>query len=244
MHMFFVKPEQIRDGQVWITGPDVNHIRNVLRMKPGEWVRVSDETDFCGQCRVEKLLEDRIVLTVEEKVRSTELPAEITLFQGLPKGDKMEWIVQKNTELGVSRIVPVAMKRSVVRLDGKKAAARVNRWQAVAQSAGKQAGRTRLPDVSPVISFSQALKEADGMDLLLLPYESAEGMAAARERLASARPGMRIGILIGPEGGFEPSEVETAVQAGWKVISLGPRILRTETAGMAVAAALMLMLEP
>lgn len=244
MHMFFVKPEQIRDGRVRITGPDVNHIRNVLRMKPGEWVRVSDETDFCGQCRVEKLLEDRIVLTVEEKVRSTELPAEITLFQGLPKGDKMEWIVQKNTELGVSRIVPVAMKRSVVRLDGKKVADRVSRWQAVAQSAGKQAGRTRLPDVSPVISFSQALKEADGMDLLLLPYESAEGMAAARERLASARPGMRIGILIGPEGGFEPSEVETAVQAGWKVLSLGPRILRTETAGMTVAAALMLMLEP
>ena len=244
MHMFFVKPEQIREGRIEILGEDVNHIRNVLRMKPGEWVRVSDETDFCGQCRVEALMEDRIVLTVEEEAPSTELPAEITLFQGLPKGDKMEWIVQKNTELGVRRIVPVAMKRSVVRLDGKKAGARVSRWQAIAQSAGKQAGRTRLPEVSSVVSFAEALEESAGMDLLLLPYESAEGMTAARKLLGQARPGMRIGILIGPEGGFEPSEVEAAVQAGWKVLSLGPRILRTETAGMAVAAALMLMLEP
>ena len=244
MHMFFVRPEQIREGRVAITGEDVNHIRNVLRMKPGERVRVSDETDFCGQCRVEALMEDRIVLTVEEEAPSTELPAGITLFQGLPKGDKMDWIVQKNTELGVQRIVPVAMKRSVVRLEGKKAGARVSRWQAVAQSAGKQAGRTRLPEVSPVVSFAEALKEASGMDLLLLPYESAEGMTAARNLLGQARPGMRIGILIGPEGGFEPSEVEAAVQAGWNVLSLGPRILRTETAGMAVAAALMLMLEP
>lgn len=242
--MFFVEPRQIAGGQVTITGPDVNHIRNVLRMKPGEILRVSDEKDFCGQCRVAQLLEDQIVLTVLEESDSTELPAQVTLFQGLPKGDKMEWIIQKNTELGIARIVPVAMKRSVVKLDAKKAAAKVARWQVIAESAGKQSGRTRLPEVAPVMTYAQALQEAADYDLLLLPYESADGMEAVRRLFAQAAPGMRIGILIGPEGGFEPSEVEAAVAAGWKVLSLGRRILRTETAGMTVMAGLMLQLEP
>ncbi len=244
MHMFFVEPRQIVGGQVTITGPDVNHIRNVLRMKPGEMVRISDEKDFCGQCRIEELGEDQILLTVLEEADSTELPAQVTLFQGLPKGDKMEWIIQKNTELGIARIVPVAMKRSVVKLDAKKAAAKVARWQAIAESAGKQSGRTRLPEVAQVMTYAQMLKEAAEYDLLLLPYESAEGMDAVRSLFAQAKPGMRIGILIGPEGGFEPSEVEAAVAAGWKVLSLGRRILRTETAGMTVMANLMLQLEP
>ena len=244
MHMFFVEPRQIVGGQVTITGSDVNHIRNVLRMKPGEMVRVSDEKDFCGQCRVEELLEDQILLTILEEADSTELPAQVTLFQGLPKGDKMEWIIQKNTELGIARIVPVVMKRSVVKLDAKKAATKVARWQAIAESAGKQSGRTKLPEVAPVMTYAQALKEAADYDLLLLPYESAEGMDAVRSLFAQAAPGMRIGILIGPEGGFEPSEVEAAVAAGWKVLSLGRRILRTETAGMTVMANLMLQLEP
>lgn len=244
MHMFFVESRQIRDGQVIITGPDVNHIRNVLRMKQGEVLRISDEKDFCGQCHIEEIAEDQILLSVDAEADSTELPAEITLFQGLPKGDKMEWIIQKNTELGISRIVPVAMKRSVVKLDAKKAAAKVSRWQAIAESAGKQSGRTRLPEVTSVVSYSEAMKMAADCDLLLLPYESAEGMEAVRRLFASARPGMRIGILIGPEGGFEPSEVEAAVASGWQVLSLGRRILRTETAGMTVMANLMLHLEP
>ncbi len=244
MHMFFVEPRQISGGQVIITGADVNHIRNVLRMKPGEMVRISDEKDFCGQCCIEELLEDQILLTVLEEADSTELPAEVTLFQGLPKGDKMEWIIQKNTELGIARIVPVAMKRSVVKLDAKKASAKVARWQAIAESAGKQSGRTRLPEVAQVMTYGQMLKEAADYDLLMLPYESAEGMDAVRSLFAQAKPGMRIGILIGPEGGFEPSEVEAAVEAGWKILSLGRRILRTETAGMTVMANLMLQLEP
>ena len=243
MQMFFVEPGQIADGRVVITGPDVNHIRNVLRMKPGEIVRVSDEREFCGQCRIAELLPEQILLTVEANGISTELPAEIVLFQGLPKGDKMDWIVQKNTELGVSRIVPVAMKRSVVRLDAKKAQAKVGRWQAIAESAGKQSGRTRLPVVSAVTGYREALAEAAAFDLRLCPYESAEGMEGARRLLERAAPGMRIGVLIGPEGGFEPAEAEEAVRAGWQVMSLGRRILRTETAGMTVAAALMLRLE-
>lgn len=243
MHMFFVKPAQIEGGLVTVTGPDVNHIRNVLRMKPGEPVRISDEKDFCGQCRVTEILEDRVLLSVEEEAPSTELPARVTLFQGLPKGDKMEWIVQKNTELGVSRIVPVAMRRSVVKLDARKAEAKRVRLQAIAESAAKQSGRTRLPKVLPVMSYGEALREAKDCDLLLLPYESAEGMDRTRELLARASPGMHIGILIGPEGGFDPSEVEQAAEAGWQAFSLGPRILRTETAGMAVLAMLGFLLE-
>lgn len=242
--MFFVEPRQIRDGKVTITGPDVNHIRNVLRMRPGEIVRVSDERDFCAQCEICELGEDSIFLTILENEESTELPVEVTLFQGLPKGDKMEWIVQKNTELGIREIVPVAMHRSVVKLDAKRAASKVSRWQAIAESAGKQSGRTRLPQVSGLISYKEAMKRSAEFDLLLLPYESAEGMSAARDLLAKAAPGMRIAILIGPEGGFEPAEIEDAVANGWKILSLGRRILRTETAGMAVMAHLMLQTEP
>jgi 16S rRNA (uracil1498-N3)-methyltransferase len=207
-------------------------------------VRVSDEKDFCGQCQVKTLEEDRILLEILSEETSTELPVEVTLFQGLPKGDKMEWIVQKNTELGIHKIVPVAMHRCVVKLDAKKAASKVSRWQSIAESAGKQSGRTRLPEVADVVSFRTALQMAAEYDLLLLPYESAEGMTGARALLAQAAPGMKIGILIGPEGGFEPYEVEEAQAAGWQVLSLGKRILRTETAGMAVMAHLMLTLDP
>ncbi len=242
--MFFVDPRQIAGNTVTITGADVNHMKNVLRMKPGEVVRVSDEKDFCGQCQVKTLEEDRILLEILSEETSTELPVEVTLFQGLPKGDKMEWIVQKNTELGIHKIVPVAMHRCVVKLDAKKAASKVSRWQSIAESAGKQSGRTRLPEVADVVSFRTALQMAAEYDLLLLPYESAEGMTGARALLAQAAPGMKIGILIGPEGGFEPYEVEEAQAAGWQVLSLGKRILRTETAGMAVMAHLMLTLDP
>jgi 16S rRNA (uracil1498-N3)-methyltransferase len=244
MQMFFVDPRQIAGDTVTITGADVNHMKNVLRMKPGEVVRVSDEKDFCGQCQVKTLEEDRILLEILSEETSTELPVEVTLFQGLPKGDKMEWIVQKNTELGIHKIVPVAMHRCVVKLDAKKAASKVSRWQSIAESAGKQSGRTRLPEVADVVSFRTALQMAAEYDLLLLPYESAEGMTGARALLAQAAPGMKIGILIGPEGGFEPYEVEEAQAAGWQVLSLGKRILRTETAGMAVMAHLMLTLDP
>jgi 16S rRNA (uracil1498-N3)-methyltransferase len=244
MQMFFVDPRQIAGNTVTITGADVNHMKNVLRMKPGEVIRISDEKDFCGQCQVKTLEEDRILLEILSEETSTELPVEVTLFQGLPKGDKMEWIVQKNTELGIHKIVPVAMHRCVVKLDAKKAASKVSRWQSIAESAGKQSGRTRLPEVADVVSFRTALQMAAEYDLLLLPYESAEGMTGARALLAQAAPGMKIGILIGPEGGFEPYEVEEAQAAGWQVLSLGKRILRTETAGMAVMAHLMLTLDP
>ena len=243
MQMFYVEPEQIQGDRVTISGPDVNHIRTVLRMRPGEEVAVSDQRSFHACCRIETLQADQVVLTAKEALADTELPAEVILYQGLPKGDKMEWIIQKNTELGVARIVPVAMERSVVKLDGKKAAARLERWQAVAESAGKQSGRTRVPQVEAVMSYAEMLEAAGECDLLLLPYESASGIEETRRLLHQAAAGMRIGILVGPEGGFAPAEVDKAQAAGFQVMTLGRRILRTETAGMAMMAALMLMLE-
>ena len=243
MQMFYVEPEQIQGDRVTISGPDVNHIRTVLRMRPGEEVAVSDQRSFHACCRIETLQADQVVLTAKEAFADTELSAEVILYQGLPKGDKMEWIIQKNTELGVARIVPVAMERSVVKLDGKKAAARLERWQAVAESAGKQSGRTRVPQVEAVMSYAGMLEAAGECDLLLLPYESASGIEETRRLLHQAAAGMRIGILVGPEGGFAPAEVDKAQAAGFQVMTLGRRILRTETAGMAMMAALMLMLE-
>lgn len=243
MQMFYVEPGQIQGDRVTISGPDVNHIRTVLRMRPGEEVAVSDQRSFHACCRIETLQADQVVLTAKEALADTELSAEVILYQGLPKGDKMEWIIQKNTELGVARIVPVAMERSIVKLDGKKVAARLERWQAVAESAGKQSGRTRVPQVEAVMSYAEMLEAAGECDLLLLPYESASGIEETRRLLHQAAAGMRIGILVGPEGGFAPAEVDKAQAAGFQVMTLGRRILRTETAGMAMMAALMLMLE-
>lgn len=242
MYHFFVEPQQIADGTAVITGQDVNHIRNVLRMKPGETVEVNDGTDtyICGIVRIQ---EDRVLAEVREKKEGSELSCRITLYQGLPKADKMETIIQKSVELGVYRIVPVVMKRCVVRLDEKKQETKRKRWQAIAESAAKQAKRGMIPGISGVLTFEEMLQEAEKTDHFLLPYEHAEGMSRTREVFSQIKPGETVGILIGPEGGFEQEETEQAAKRGAEVITLGRRILRTETAGPAVLAMLDLYLE-
>lgn len=241
---FFVGEEQISGSRILVTGPDVNHIRNVLRMKPGERALISSRGGGDYLCEVRELLPDSIRLEiVEQKADTMELPARIHLFQGLPKSDKMELIIQKAVELGAYRIIPVAAKRSVVRLDPKRGQARVKRWQAIAESAAKQSKRSIIPDVRPVAGLSEALREAAGFGLALMPYECAGDMGRTRRLLKTAGPGMDIAVFIGPEGGFEEEEVRQAVEAGVKPITLGKRILRTETAGLCVLSALMLLLE-
>lgn len=280
MFRFFVAPEQIAGDRITVTGDDVNHMKNVLRMKPGERVRISNGTDEDYFCTIESLEEDAVLLHVDSREQSSiELPVQIYLFQGLPKSDKMELIIQKAVELGAYGIVPVSMKRSVVKLDSKKAAAKVKRWNAIAESAAKQSGRMVIPQVLMPVTFAQAVEQASDMDCKLLPYENEEGMDGVRrilgelaeqvkkrigerqrsreqqcspkQQAASSESGVlsaekpfRIGILIGPEGGFEPAEVELAVKDGWQRISLGRRILRTETAGMALLSVLVYLLEP
>lgn len=244
MHHFFVTPQQISGDKIRIEGGDVNHMKNVLRMKLHEKAEISDGESRTYLCEVEAYEEDVAVLHIlEEMEADTEPASKLYLFQGLPKSDKMELIVQKAVELGVYQVIPVAMKRSVVRLDDKKAAKKADRWNSIAESAAKQAGRSRIPEVTMPLSYKEALKMAEELDVTLLPYELAGGMEVTREVIRQIKSGQSVGIFIGPEGGFEPEEVDAAVSMGAKVITLGRRILRTETAGFATLAVLMFELE-
>ena len=244
MHHFFVDPSSIEEGIVRIVGTDLNHMKNVLRMKPGEEVLISDGTGKDYNCQVKEYgAEEGILVILSENADSRELPSRIWLFQGLPKADKMELIIQKAVELGAYEIIPVETKRCVVKLDGKKAAKKVERWQQIAESAAKQSKRMLIPNVHQVLSFKEALKYAESMDIRLIPYELAKGMQETKEILAAIEQGQSIGIFIGPEGGFEEKEVETAISEGAKPITLGKRILRTETAGLAILSVLMFQLE-
>lgn len=246
MQRFFVEPHQIDEAahQIHIVGTDVNHISNVLRMKQGEEVWISDGGKKEYRCAIEAFSADEVLLhIIYAQEPDYELSSRIYLFQGLPKADKMELIIQKAVELGAYEIIPVETKRCVVKLDGKKAAKKVDRWQQIAESAAKQSKRMLIPNVRQVLSFKEALKYAESMDICLIPYELAKGMQETKEILAAIEPGQSIGIFIGPEGGFEEKEVEAAISEGAKPITLGKRILRTETAGLAILSVLMFQLE-
>ena len=245
MHHFFVEPSQIQGNHIFIDGPDVNHIRNVLRMNPGEEVNVTDGTgEKVYRCVIAAIGEEKVELNIMwAQEKGMELPSKIYLFQGLPKSDKMELIIQKAVELGAFQVIPVSMKRCVVKLDEKKADAKIKRWQGIAEAAAKQSKRGVIPTVVPVMSYVQAVKTASEMDLKLVPYELAEGMPQTKQLIESARPGQQIAIFIGPEGGFDPEEIRLATEAGIQPITLGKRILRTETAGFTTIAWLMYQLE-
>lgn len=249
MQHFFVPHEQVGDSKIAITGADVHHMKHALRMRSGERLMVSDGSNRKYLCRLKTYEtgsggEERAVLDILEKEENdTELPSRVYLFQGLPKQDKMDLVVQKSVELGVYKIIPVAMRRSVVKLSGEKAEKKRQRWQEIARSAAKQSGRGLVPEIEKVLSWAEALKMAENLDALLLPYELAEGMGTTRQVMESLRPGQSIGVFIGPEGGFEKTEVRKAQEAGAKLITLGKRILRTETAGIATLSMLMFQLE-
>lgn len=245
MYHFFVDPGQIQGTQILITGKDVNHIKNVLRMRIGEEVSVGNGMDGKEyRCAIDTFEEDSVVcklLFVKED--GVELPVKVTLFQGLPKADKMELIIQKAVELGVYEIVPVATKRCVVKLDAKKEASKIARWQAIAEAAAKQSKRAVVPRICSVMTMGEAIQEASKMEHRIIPYELAEGMNKTKEIFSSFTPGNSVAVFIGPEGGFEEKEVEAAAAAGVEPISLGKRILRTETAGFTVLSWIMYELE-
>lgn len=244
MQQFFAEPSWIRENKIYMQGADVNHIKNVLRMKPGEDVRVNDGRGKTYLCCISSYEEQTAVLDILKELDSdTELPSRIILFQGLPKGDKMEWIVQKAVELGAYSIVPFAAKRSVVKLDEKKAVKKQARWQLIAKGAAEQSGRGIIPEVSTVRTFAEALGMAGELDVVLIPYELEEGMKETARVLENIECGQSVGIFIGPEGGFEEEEVERAKEAGAYAITLGKRILRTETAGLTTLSVLMYHLE-
>jgi len=247
MYQFFVEPSQIQQNKVIITGTDVNHIKNVLRMKVGEEIAVSngiDQKEY--RCAIMSFEEDAVWCELRfVKEDGLELPAKIYLFQGLPKADKMELIIQKAVELGAHEIIPVACKRCVVKLDDKKQKSKIQRWQGISEAAAKQSKRRVIPQIHDVMSFSQAVEYAKDMDLKLIPYEmqASEAMAETKKLIESAKPGQNIAVFIGPEGGFDEAEVSKALDAGIVPITLGKRILRTETAGFTTIAWLMYHLE-
>lgn len=245
MYQFFVEPYQISEKTVIITGKDVNHIKNVLRMKPGEELAVSNGADGREyRCAISQIEEERVVCELRFiKEDGLELSSRVHLFQGLPKADKMELIIQKAVELGVHEIIPVETKHCVVKLDAKKAKAKTERWQAIAEAAAKQSKRRIVPVVAEPVSFSEALKKAEHMEVRLIPYELAEGMDKTKEIIGALPENADIAVFIGPEGGFDETEIEKAVGCGLTPITLGKRILRTETAGFTVMAWIMYRLE-
>lgn len=240
MYRFFVDESQISEDSIVITGQDVNHIKNVLRMKLGETVLVSNGQDREYTCVLAEITDDEVIAKIEDvDGPARELPVKVTLFQALPKGDKMETVIQKMVELGAHEIVPVSTKRCIVKLDAKKAVAKTKRWNAISESAAKQSKRGIVPNVAEPVTYKQALEQASKLDMILIPYEEAEDMGHTRKIIGEIKPGMSVGVFIGPEGGFAPEEVEEAIAKGAHAITLGKRILRTETAGMALMAVVM-----
>ena len=245
MAHFFTDVSAVREDRICLTGEDLNHMKNVLRMKINEECTVSDGTGITYKCRIGAFNPGEAELLILSKEQNShELKAKITLYQGLPKSDKLESIIQKSVELGAYRIVPVEMKRCIVRWDEKKGAARQKRYQAIAESAAKQSKRDIIPEVGQTLRLKEAIKEAsENSDVILVPYENADGMDYTRNIIKSIGTEDRIAVFIGPEGGFETSEIEDLKDAGAKIITLGKRILRTETAGPAIIGILMFHLE-
>lgn len=245
MYQFFVENGQVQGETIVITGEDAVHIGRVLRMKPGERVRISDEEEHSYFCHISEITGDEVFLAIDERDElGTEFAHRVYLFQGLPKSDKMELIIQKAVELGVYEIIPVAMKNCVVKLDDKKAVSKVKRWQAISESAAKQSKRTRIPEVHTPVSWKEAFAMAAELDVTLVPYENERGLAAARQQISSIPAGASIGVMIGPEGGFSPEEIAMADEfESMYRISLGRRILRTETAGLVTLAMLVYQLD-
>ena len=237
MYQFFVDDAQIGREFVTITGEDVNHIKNVLRMKAGEKIRISNQQGRDYYCEISEVTDTFVQADI-----LNEDAASIYLFQGIPKGDRMETVIEKAVELGVYEIIPVAMKYCVVKLDAKKEAAKVARWQKQAEAAAKQSKRSIIPKIHPVMSYKEAVEYAMQCDVRLVPYENERGMQGTREALSTIKAGTSVSVMIGPEGGFAEDEI-AQVKDSMQVISLGKRILRTDTAGIAVMSMLMLELE-
>lgn len=243
MFNFFVNETDRNGDAYYITGSDVNHIKNVLRMSVGQEILVScnGKTALCSISHIDS---DTVTASIiDEDFKDTSLPVDLYLFQGLPKSDKLELIIQKAVELGAAGIIPVEMSNCVVKLDDKKKKSKVERWQAIAESAAKQSKRSVIPKVFEVMSYKQALQQASELDLFIVPYENADGMKATREVLTALEGCKNAGILIGPEGGFDPKEIDLALENGAKTVSLGKRILRTETAAIAALSMCMLHIE-
>ena len=208
MQQIFVDQSVKIDDTFMVEGEDARHLLQVLRMRQGEQLRVSTHEGDNYLCQIESADKGQVTLRVLEEVASTELEKRIYLFQAVPKGDRMETVIEKAVELGVYEIIPVEMKYCVVKLDAKKKAARLKRYQAIAESAAKQSKRSRIPVVHDFMTYRDAMAYAKECDLCLVPYECAKGMEATKDALAKIRDAKTISIMIGPEGGFAKEEID------------------------------------
>ncbi len=237
MPKFFVKTNQINNNKIQITGEDVKHIVQVLRAKKGEELNIcsiDDGTNYIAT--IEQIGKEKILCNILKQIENfSESNVQVTLFQGLPKADKMEYIIQKNTELGIKNITPVIMKRCVVKLEPKDVNKKLQRWQKIAESAAKQSGRNIIPTIENPITIQELAKKVNEFDILILAYEN-ENKNTLKSELQNIKnvQNLKIGIVIGPEGGLDTQEVNLLKDSGAKVVTLGTRILRTETASIMI----------
>ena len=248
MYHFFVEKTDIYENVASLRDENYNHAANVLRLRAGEQVMVSDEegTDYyCTVMAEQPTAEKTLQLSVDRVAEGNhELPARVTLYMSLPKSDKMELIIQKATELGVTDIVPVESKNCIMKLEPKKETAKIARWQAIAEAAAKQSKRSVIPAVHAPVRFTEAVKKAEEESTVcLIPYEDSRDMHSMCEAIISFLPGSDIAVFIGPEGGYDELEIKYAVDHGIRPVSLGRRILRCETAAIAVLSLIMIRLE-
>lgn len=246
MPRFYVDPSNIFGDRMILEGGEYNHLKNVLRKQVGDTLLICDGEGHEFDCRIAAYENGQVIFDIlNVREGNTELDVSITLFQGLPKKDKLEWIIEKAVELGAAGVVPVSCARSIAKWDDPaREEKKIKRFQAIAEAASKQCGRGVIPEVGGVMSFADAMKKAKAEnDMILFPYENAEGMKETEEVIKSMKKGDKIAVFIGPEGGFAPEEVSLAEQCSAKIISLGRRILRTETAAMAVLSHLMIQAE-
>lgn len=247
MSKFFVKENQIKNNIVKIIGQDVNHIKNVLRLNLEDQIKICNEdTSENYNCSIKQIEKDEIICEIKEKVTSqVESNVEITIFQGLPKADKMELIIQKSTELGASKFVPVALNRCIVKLSGKDAQKKIERWQKISEVAAKQCGRDLIPKIENIENIEEVKNQISDFDLFFVAYEQEKDVYLKQvlQEVDKSKEKIRIAFLIGPEGGLEEKEIEQMKNAGAKIISLGNRILRTETVALSVTSIIMYELE-
>lgn len=251
MPKFFVNEEQINNQEIKIQGTDVNHIKNVLREKIGsELIICNEKTGQDYLCEIKEIKEENIICNIKEKLlNNAESNIKVTIMQGLPKADKMELIIQKSVELGVNNIIPIEMKRCVVKLKDKDKIKKIERWQKISVVAAKQSGRNIIPEINQVENLKNICETFENYDIVLLAYENEKEntikneLKQLKEKNQNKNEDVKIAILIGPEGGITEEEVEIAKKKGAKIITLGKRILRTETVALNVLSIIMYELE-
>lgn len=247
MPRFFVKNEQIKGTTIEILGEDVKHIKNVLRKQIGDNIEICDQdTEKSYICEIEKIGNESILTNIIEELQSYDDNIKVDIYQGLPKADKMELIIQKSVELGVNSIIPVAMKRCVVKIDSKDESKKIARWQKIAESAAKQSGRSTIPEIKNIVNIEKIIQLIKEYDCVIVAYENEKNNTIKRELLEikeKVHDKVKIAVVIGPEGGLEEKDVELLKHNGAKIVTLGHRILRTETVALNVLSIIMYELE-